>query len=358
MFVPLFAALLMGLLLAFLLSAREDPADEILPPLRPPAVPLFTHDPYFSVWSCADRLTDDVTRHWTGRPHALRGFARIDGKVWRFAGPEPAEAPAMDQVGLEVTLARTTYRFAAAGTRWELEFLSPLLASDLELTGRPVTYVTLRAASADGAPHSVQVALDIAAAWAVNTSQDDVEWARFALGDVEAVRAGARDQRILRRAGDDLRIEWGHLYLAAGRDQGARLAACSASSAQATFAQDGAVPKSDDLDMPRPAGDRTPVLACSFDIGTVSAETAERWAMVAYDDVWAMEFLNRRLRPYWRRSGAGPAELLCAAASERDAVRERCAAFDAEMGADLRAAGGEKYARIATLAYRQCMAAH
>src|SRR5438477_1364481 len=105
----------MKLKLPALLSLLFTSVAIAVPPLRPPAVPLITHDPYFSVWSFNDQLHQDWPKHWTGTTHAMCGQIRIDGKPYRFMGAGPETSQPMSQTNLEVFPTRTIYQFESAG---------------------------------------------------------------------------------------------------------------------------------------------------------------------------------------------------------------------------------------------------
>ncbi|MGC4044318.1 MAG: DUF5127 domain-containing protein [Armatimonas sp.] len=159
-------------------------------PSRLPAIPLITHDPYFSVWSFSDRLNDSWTRHWTGTTQALTGFIRIDGKAYRWAGTSPAVQAPMTQTRVTVTATRTTYTFEQDGVALTITFVSPLLADDLDLLSTPVTHVLLEAKATDGKPHSVAIYIDTTGEWVVNQTGQSVTWSRHRLGGMEVLKLG------------------------------------------------------------------------------------------------------------------------------------------------------------------------
>jgi len=325
--------------------------------LRPPAVPLITHDPYYSVWSMADRLTDEPTRHWTGAEQQLAGLARIDGSAWRFLGSWARGGPAMRQIAREVTPTRTIYRFEQSGVALELTFLTPALPDDLDLLSRPLTYVIFEARSTDGRPHQVSLHFDCGAQLAVNTVEQRVTWSRLKIGDLAVLRVGSVEQQVLSRSGDNLRIDWGYFYLAVPPQAGASTLATTQRTRQ-LFAESGEWPANDELEPPAQTGRNQITLAARFDLGEVGAEPVSRYVLAAYDDLFSIQYFHRNLRPWWRRGGAGADELLTSAARDFPALGERCRRFDEELTAALVKTGGRKYADIAVLAYRQTLAAH
>jgi hypothetical protein len=211
------------------------------------------------------------------------------------------------------------------------------------------------AKAADGKTHDVAAYFDASAALAVNVPDQAVVWNREKVDGLVALRCGSKEQAVLAKRGDDLRIDWGYLYVAAPEEAKPKAAVAAGASARAAFVADGGLP-ADDGRMPRPAKDEAPALAVALPLGAVGAQPVARHALIAYDDLLSIVYFKKRLKPYWRRNGAEAADILKAAAKDFAAIAKRCAAFDEELMADLAKAGGEAYARIAALAYRQCFA--
>jgi len=324
--------------------------------LRPPAVPLITHDPYFSIWSPADQLTDTTTVHWTGTSQPLRSLIRVDGQVFRLMGTDPAGVPALPQSNLQVLPTRTIYIFTNAQVAVTLTFLTPALPSNLDLLARPLTYLNWDVQSADGQPHAVQLYFDAGAEIAVNTTDELVGWFRPAVAGLTVLQLGTTNQMILGKSGDNLRIDWGYLYVAADQSQQPQSAIVGGLSARNQFLADGSLPTSDDKQQPRAASNNTPVLAMCFDLGTVASAPVSRQVMIAYDDLLSIRYFGASLQPYWRRNGATAAALLTAGDQDYASVVGLCANFDAQIIADLTHVGGVSYAELCTLSYRQALA--
>ncbi len=325
---------------------------------RPPAVPLVTHDPYFSIWSMADRLTDAPTKHWTGTVHSLNSLVRVDGACYRVMGTEPPAVAALAQTSVEVRPTTTLYQFAGAGIQLTLSFVTPALPDDLPVLSRPVTYLTWTVQATDGKAHDVAIYFDAGAEISVNTRDEAVVWSRFRVNGQDVLRVGTQQQPLLEKSGDDLRIDWGYLYAVAPAGKGTSQAVCLRPEALNSFVHAGHLPPSDELRPFERYAQPTPVLALAFDFKLDAGRTETRYLALAYDDEFSIEYLNRRLRPFWRKDGAGVADLLNWAIRDYDKLQERCAQFDKTLMADLKAAGGEEYARLCALAYRQTLAAH
>jgi hypothetical protein len=320
---------------------------------RPPAVPLVAHNPYFSVWSMADKLTDQETKHWTGAQQPMHGLVRIDGKPYRFMGSEPSSVPAMEQVSVAVAATHTDYTFRADGVTLQVSFLTPALPTDLDLLSRPVTYLTLSASSAG--EHDVRALVDIAPVIAANSDDDFVALSRAKTQGLTVLSVGTRDQRELNRSGDDLRIDWGYFRMAAPDSEG--VSSVLSLEAVRSFAKRGLLPERDAMDPPVPARDAAH-LVMELNFGKIAATPVSHHLLLAYTENDAVEYLGRKLRPYWQRNGMSVGEMLDRAESEYASLEPRSRQFDRELEANLEKAGGKPYARLALLAYRQTLAAH
>ena len=351
--------LALGCLLApGLAHAQSTPTSAALAAFRPPSVPLVTHDPYFSIWSNSNKLYRDDTRHWTGRENRLNSLVRVDGQTFRLMGTQPEESASLPQTGVVVLPTRTIYTFANERVQVQMVFLTPAIPSDLDVLSRPVTYISFLVRSLDGRKHDVQFYSDAGGDIAVNdANSQQVTWTRASKGSMTALSLGSVDQPILAKRGDDLRIDWGHLYLAAPVQKGFTSVLAPRELALAGWGRTGTLPTVDEAPAPRTPNNGAPVAALSFDVGAVAAQPVSRTLMIAYDDEYSVNWMGHRLRPYWRRNGMDALGLLGVAARDYADLNARSVAFDNELMSDLQAVGGEKYARIAALAYRQSFAA-
>lgn len=297
--------------------------------LRAPAYPLITVDPYFSVWSPSNKLNESNTVHWTNSPNTISGVATVDGKKYRVIGNTAADIPAMKQIASNCTAFSTIYTFEESGARLTLTFSTPLLITDLALISRPVSYLEIKNESADGKRHDVKFELSVSEEICINLLKEEaVEYELIDLGTLKSAKIGSKAQKILCQSGDDVRINWGYFYLTTSG---------KAWTAEQKDETDGSVISS---------------------VGATVEVKDSTLITFAYDDVSSIEYFGKHLNAYWKKDGSTILDQIKTAHKDYKTVMNRCNVFARDMFCDAVRAGGEKYAEILELAYRQVIAAH
>ena len=272
---------------------------------RPPAVPLVSVEPHFSVWSAANRLYDVDTTHWSGARQPLTIHLDADGTTYRLCGRgigSTLELPVIPQTGCRVGATVTSYAFAdGKGLSAEIDFTTPRLTDDLDVFSRPVTYVTVRVKGAK--EHKVRAS--ISGAWATNDDKARMTWTTNAVAGTTDISVGRAEQTPFSVRGDRKRADWGRVHL----------------------------------------------------VGPFASAPGATTYILAYDSGKSVRFFGKDLVDWWARSGKTFDAMMAEAIADASALEAKCRAFDAKFRADMEQVGGAKYADIAELSWRQSFAA-
>ncbi|RYE12289.1 MAG: DUF5127 domain-containing protein, partial [Sphingobacteriales bacterium] len=264
----------------------------------------------------------------------------------------PEEAIALaDQKSVDLNATQTIYNFKCGKVDLAVTFTSPLLMSDLGILARPVSYISYKVKANDGKTHSVKVNLSASANIATNRPSQEVKATKYATAKLSILKAGTVEQPILQKKGDDLRIDWGYMYVAAPKS--ANVTQYITTGEQATEAfRKGALTSTASMGSGLSLNTVIP-------FGKIGNVAVEKFVEIGYDDILSIQYFKKNLRPWWNTSGKETIEgQLTLAVNEYTSVIAKCQSFNKSMYADAERSGGKKYADLCVLGYRQSIAGH
>ncbi|NGM71709.1 glutaminase family protein [Sphingobacterium sp. SGL-16] len=267
----------------------------------------------------------------------------------KVKGPSMQEAI---QQNVQITATSTIYNFKAGAVDLKVTFTSPLLMDDLNLLARPISYITYSLKSNDSKSHKAKVLLSASSNIAVYRASQEVEAKQYTTNSLDILKVGTVEQPFLQKAADDMRIDWGYFYVSTQKRDKAIQYISSGAEAIGDFRQGNT--KSASV-----LNGKTLALNTVLPFDQVTKSETSKFIKLGYDEIWAIQYFKQNLRPYWNNTGNEVFDTqLEKAAQEYKSVMARCAAFDKEMYAEALKAGGEKYAHLNVLSYRQSIAAH
>jgi hypothetical protein len=291
--------------------------------------------------------------------HNKTGGSLVDFGIYQDNEKQEIFTQTATQKSVSLSATSTYYVFACGPVDLDLIFTSPLLPQNPDVLSRPVSYVSYNAKPNDGKEHEVQIYFEATPEWAVDNLSQEISIEKGETEGLSYFKAGTTEQPVLVKKGDDRRIDWGYFYLCGAKTPEMSYSLGTYQSEKEGFAATGILESTNEQKLTSKMLPDMPVMACAQQLGKVSGKGSNGRIMIGYDDLYAIQYFNENRMALWKKDGQVTMnDALKAANAEYDQLMETCNLFDNQLWNDAVKAGGENYAELCVLAFRQAIAAH
>jgi len=258
----------------------------------------------------------------------------------------------------KVMASQTYYQLKAGSVNVDLTFTSPQRLDNLDMMVTPIGYVSYKVTPADGKNHNVQFYLMVSPEFVASNNDYGRFTTQMEASGLKMVRCGHDVQEL----NSSPRADWGYLYVVA--DPGKNQDVCFGFDAT-RFLAGGNIPGRPLTGVSHElfsTAKQHPFIVFKDDLGRVEAgKNQYGFATIGYDyDGKAIHDADggTGTRPnYYTRRGTFT-ELLRSYVDNYAANMASALAWDERIYDDAKGIGGENYAELASVAYRQTASAH
>ncbi|KAF2705838.1 DUF1793-domain-containing protein [Pleomassaria siparia CBS 279.74] len=342
-------------------------ANSTFSPARPPSIPLAVKSPYLSLWQPAGvsggnggYLPGQWPSFYTGDVVAWTGLIRVDGNTFVWMGsPIEIQAPLATQVAFEYTSTKSIFTIEVDGkVSLKATFLSPVTPTDFKRQSLVFSYLNVEVSSMDGAEHDVQLYTDISAEWVSGDLGAVAQWDTNTVDDLAYHQLWKRDQGLFQEIAD--RAEWGTWYYTTDNVDALTSQSAFADDVRLQFKNNGKLTGSKDTNF-RAIRDQWPAFGYAIDLGNVGSTATSNLFSIGLCQEDAIQFLGanglRNLPSLWKSYFADDVAAVSFFHKDFNEANKLATDLDNKVASDSKAAAGDAYNVVTSLAVRQTFGA-
>lgn len=244
-------------------------------------------------------------------------FAAVDTEAW----PESGDLTAR-QLSVDVLPTQTYYTFEAGPVSLDVVFSSPQVVTDAEMLSTPVNFVSYQIRSKDGLEHDVKVYFSTTPQFASLVSGEPTTTTVMRENGLLFGKSGSDAQTM--SAGN--RQNWGYAYMAADPMENQVVGVTGVQQ-----------------------------MVFRHDMGTTASDAG--FMMIGFDDnLRAINMNGYEYPAYWTTRYRSVTDAFADYAGRYNDIMQGLREFDGRVYEDALKSGGEQYAELCALAYRQVVA--